>query len=79
MFENPKDWYLVAAGIWFLIIFLPLLTKYSKNKFWCEKMQWHIKPNEIGNAGASNCGTCPRCQKRVLQDSQGNWFSASIQ
>lgn len=30
----------------------------------------------VGFDGASMGGRCPKCGRRVLQDSQGNWFDA---
>jgi hypothetical protein len=48
------------------------------NKFFpvwaCKKLGWHRAPVKQGFDGASFTGTCPRCGKSVLQDSQGNWF-----
>lgn len=32
-----------------------------------------------GFDGASNTDRCKRCGLRILQDSQGGWFPASIQ
>jgi len=40
----------------------------------CRVMGWHLRPNDVGFDGCSKTGVCPRCQKHVLQDSQGNWF-----
>lgn len=40
----------------------------------CRVMGWHLAPKEQGFDGCSYNGTCPRCGKKVLQDSQGNWF-----
>ena len=40
----------------------------------CTRMGWHLAPQAIGFDGCSCKGTCPRCGKHVLQDSQGNWF-----
>jgi len=44
-------------------------------EFWCDIMGWHKAPLRQGFDGASLNGRCPRCGKRVLRDSQGNWFS----
>lgn len=35
---------------------------------------WHLAPVKQSFDGCSKTGTCPRCGKAVLQDSQGNWF-----
>lgn len=42
--------------------------------WFCKHMGWHLEPKEMGFDGCSMNGTCPRCGKQVLQDSQGNWF-----
>lgn len=44
-------------------------------RFLCNVMGWHKRPILMGFDGCSLNGTCPRCGRRVLQDSQGNWFS----
>jgi hypothetical protein len=55
-------------------------------QFRCERLGWHhpgINPigfdgaslTRIGFDGASLTGNCGRCGRRILQDSQGNWFS----
>jgi hypothetical protein len=67
---------LLAAGITAALTFGPLtIDKYSKSTFFCNKLGWHKAPNEQGFDGCSKNGTCPRCGKSVLQDSQGNWFA----
>ena len=43
--------------------------------WFCRVMDWHRRPTEVGHDGCSFSGVCPRCQRRVLQDSQGNWFA----
>jgi len=43
-------------------------------KWFCDHMGWHLSPIAQGFDGCSFTGTCPRCGKSVLQDSQGNWF-----
>ncbi len=59
-----------------LLIFalaLPLLN--DRLPIWfCNHMGWHLAPRQQGFDGCSFNGICPRCGKRVLQDSQGNWF-----
>ena len=42
--------------------------------WFCRVMHWHLAPKEQGFDGCSFNGTCPRCGKSVLRDSQGNWF-----
>lgn len=40
----------------------------------CRWFSWHLPPKIIGYDGASLTGTCPRCGKAIMLDSQGNWF-----
>ena len=54
-------------------IILALINEHLP-KWFCDKMGWHLAPTQIGFDGCSLEGTCPRCGKHVLQDSQGNWF-----
>lgn len=49
-------------------------------RFAHDVLGWHdgrLGPHDFD--GASFVARCSRCQKRVLQDSQGNWFVASRQ
>lgn len=34
--------------------------------WFCHKLNWHLQPKKIDSK-------CPRCDKKVSQDSQGNW------
>ncbi len=43
-------------------------------RYFCGAMGWHLTPYAQWFNGSSMYGQCPRCEKRVLQDSQGNWF-----
>ena len=43
-------------------------------KFCCW-MDWHTPSNWLTWDGASFGSWCHRCGLRILQDSQGNWFS----
>ena len=53
---------------------LMLLSWKSKNTWYCRVMGWHKEPKEKGFDGLSAYGKCPRCNKDVLLDGQGNWF-----
>ena len=53
---------------------LAIISKYSKNKWFCTAMGWHFEPDKKASDGCSMYGNCPRCGKRVMLDSQGNWF-----
>ncbi len=67
-------YFLVPLGIILsTTLVLCLLNKYLPIWF-CDHMGWHLEPSAQGFDGCSFKGTCPRCSKKVLQDSQGNWF-----
>lgn len=62
-----------------LSCFFILLTFLSIFNNWlpiwaCNKLGWHLEPKSKNFDGVSLNGVCPRCNKKVLQDSQGNWF-----
>ena len=42
--------------------------------WFCNNIGWHLEPKFVDFDGCSFNGTCPRCRKFVMQDSQGNWF-----
>lgn len=44
-------------------------------RFRCEVLGWHTPMPMIDFDGASFASNCARCKRRVLQDSQGNWFA----
>jgi len=56
-----------------LIISLSLCNTFLP-KWACTTFGWHKTPERQGFDGCSFTGICPRCNKKVLQDSQGNWF-----
>jgi hypothetical protein len=66
------------VGIALLVVLVPMLILCLSNRWlgaWaCHVFSWHLAPKEQGFDGCSFTGTCPRCNKAVLQDSQGNWF-----
>jgi len=62
----------VALGILSIIV-LGICNRWLP-QWACERMGWHLAPTSQGFDGCSFNGTCPRCGKEVLQDSQGNWF-----
>jgi hypothetical protein len=46
-------------------------------KFAHDVLGWHDgRGGPIGFDGMSLTGRCSRCGRRVLMDSQGNWFTA---
>lgn len=44
------------------------------DKFLCNFLGWH-KAGKASFDGCSFEGRCPRCNRKVLLDSQGNWFA----
>jgi len=57
----------------FILMLLVTFNDYLPRWF-CDHIGWHLTPTKQGSDGCSLTGTCPRCGKSVLQDSQGNWF-----
>ena len=44
-----------------------------------DKLGWHSPMPNTGFDGLSFTGICKHCGLRILQDSQGGWFVASMQ
>jgi hypothetical protein len=57
-----------------LLLILSSLNKYLPVWFCLNFGHWHLPPKQFGFDGCSSFGICPRCEKRVMQDGQGNWF-----
>jgi hypothetical protein len=64
----------ICLGGMALQILLTLCSSILPKWYACDAMGWHKAPKVQGFDGASSNGTCPRCHKEVMQDSQGNWF-----
>ena len=43
-------------------------------KFMCEVLGWHKPADKIVYDGCNRGSICRYCGKRIIQDSQGNWF-----
>jgi len=66
------------AGLLVAVIILALCNPYIRGRpgeWLCHSIGWHIAPKVQEFYGCSMTGQCPRCDSRVLMDSQGNWFS----
>lgn len=48
-------------------------------RWFCDHMDWHLRPLSMGFDGMSMNGVCPRCGREVLLDSQRNWFGKGRQ
>jgi hypothetical protein len=46
--------------------------------FKCDTLGWHKPVTLIGFDGCSYVAVCTVCHKKLLQDSQGNWFEAAL-
>lgn len=61
-----------------IILCLPLIimpfNRFIKSSWPCRFFGWHLTPHNINIKGINYIGKCPRCNKEVMQDSQGNWF-----
>lgn len=64
----------ILVGIIVVVFVLALISYFSKSEWFCNVFGWHNAPARVGFDGVSLNGTCPRCGRHVLQDSQGNWF-----
>lgn len=71
MIENITS---IGLIVFFIIAGTTAILNKNLPVWFCINMHWHLKPLEKGHDGCSASGTCPRCGKEVLQDSQGNWF-----
>ena len=63
----------IAFFVVLTMVLLALFNNYLP-KWFCDKMGWHLTPKEQWSDGCSQNGVCPRCNNKVMQDSQGNWF-----
>jgi hypothetical protein len=60
--------FLLFIVIMFCSIFNCFLPKY-----FCDKLEWHIKPKSIVYDGVNYKGFCPRCKREIMKDGRGNW------
>lgn len=66
----------IVLIILFSLIFLVKLLGLSKKcRLWsCKHLSWHKPVKEWGFDGCSLTSICRDCGKKILRDSQGNWF-----
>lgn len=61
-----------------LISFLVTAVIYLKTgafkRFYHDVLEWHSPADEMGFDGCSFTNVCKYCGKKIMQDSQGNWF-----
>ena len=66
----------IGIVLFFLVslIFLAINNRFLP-KWFCDHLHWHLEPEiNTGFNGCSFTGTCPRCGRDVMMDSNGNWF-----
>ena len=67
-----------VVGIPYILILIisPFYFKFGIGKWLLHDiMHWHL-PNETSSFdGCSNHSYCKFCNKEIMQDSQGNWFT----
>lgn len=67
-----------VIGILFTLFLLIGGAFYShkgwNKKFFHDVMGWHEPTKNVTFNGVSYCSRCKYCKKRIMQDSQGNWF-----
>lgn len=65
-----------------LLLFYGTAFMYSKrgwfSKFYHDLLGWHQPTNELELHGINLCSVCKFCGKKIIQDSQGNWFDTFI-
>lgn len=72
--DNPAFIILAVLPMMPLAILSGIVNIFYKHIWFCNVWGWHKAPKEQGFDGCSRNGICPICGKKVLQDSQGNWF-----
>lgn len=69
---------LIVAGPTWLLSLIWLATPFRPCKWWCHDiLGWHEpdpKEKEHEFDGCNTHATCRFCGKKIMQDSQGNWF-----
>lgn len=65
----------VASVIGLFLIFAFIYQDTGFGKWFFDRiLGWHKPVDKVEQCGPSNISTCKYCGKRIMQDSQGNWF-----
>lgn len=56
-----------------LLVMSAMFNRYLPGWF-CDKLGWHMSGETWAFDGYNVKSACSRCGKRVMRDSQGNWF-----
>ena len=64
---------IIVAVVWLIGGLVYLETGFGK-RIYHDKMGWHLPTEEKKYDGCSYISVCKYCGKRIMQDSQGNWF-----
>lgn len=67
-------WFLIAIEVILVTFMVVALSNRFLGKWACRVFGWHLTPESQGFDGCSFTGVCPRCNEKILQDGQGNWF-----
>ena len=76
IFAVLLDSFSIAIFVLLIYIFDVILT-FNNKKLpieFCYELGWHLSPINRKYVGINSIGYCPRCNKEVMLDSQGNWF-----
>ena len=58
------------------LIIAPFYSKFGIGKWLLHDiMHWHLPDETSSFDGCSNHSYCKFCNKEIMQDSQGNWFT----
>lgn len=83
--SGPDKFEMIAGGVVLVILIgmiaLSIIDRCTSwlPKWFCDHLDWHKTPVKIGFDGCSLNGRCPRCNRRVLADSNGDYFAAGRQ
>lgn len=70
---------LLVVGLLFILWFLQLIwwfRPYKAMTWLChDLMGWHKPDDTHFHDGCSNHSHCRFCGRKIMQDSQGNWFT----